>query len=60
MMTKKRYSYTPEFNFRIALEALQSTKTIAPITQETRCIPIRCEPGRSSYKRAASRGFHKE
>ncbi len=39
MMTKKRYSYTPEFNFRIALEALQSTKTIAPITQENQVHP---------------------
>ncbi len=38
-MTKKRRSYTPEFKFRIALEALKGMKTIAQIAQEHQVHP---------------------
>jgi len=39
MMAKKRRSYTPEFKFCIALEALTGMKTIAQIGQEHQVHP---------------------
>jgi putative transposase len=39
MMAKKRRSYTPEFKFRIALDALKGMKTIAQIGQEHQVHP---------------------
>ena len=38
-MTKKRRSYTPEFKFRIGLEALKGMETIAQIAQEYQVHP---------------------
>jgi transposase-like protein len=34
-MTKKRQQYSPEYKFKVALEAAKGTKTLAEITGET-------------------------
>ena len=38
-MTKKRRSYSPEFKFRVALEAMKGIKPIAQIAQEKQVHP---------------------
>jgi len=58
-MAKKRRSYTPEFKFRIALEALQGMKTIAEIGQEHQVHPNQVRAWKKQLQEEGSQVFSK-
>ena len=43
-MTRKRRSFTPSFKAKVALEAVQETKTIAEIAQKHKLAPDADQP----------------
>jgi len=56
-MTAKRRSYTPEFKFRIALEALKGMKTIAQIAQEQQVQPNQVRAWKKQLQEEGSQVF---
>ncbi len=59
-MAKKRRSYTPEFKFRVALEAMKSMKTIAQIAQENQVHPNQVRAWKKHLQESGSQVFSKD
>ncbi len=59
-MTKKRRSYTSEFKFRIAVEALKGMKTIAQIAQESQVHPNQVRSWKRQLEEEGSQVFEKD
>jgi len=59
-MSKKRRSYTPEFKFRTALEALNGMKTIAQIAQESQVHPSQVRAWKRQLEAGGSQVFMKD
>ena len=57
-MTKKRRQYSPEFKFKVALEAAKGTKTISELASQTEVHPNQVSEASqgSPDARAAQRG----
>jgi len=58
-MTKKRRSYTPEFKFHIALEALKGMETIAQIAQVHQVHPNQVRAWKRQLQEDGSQVFSK-
>lgn len=59
-MTKKRRSYTSEFKFRTAAEALKGMKTIAQIAQESQVHPNQVRAWKRQLEEGGSQVFEKD
>jgi len=59
-MPKKRRSYTPEFKFRIALEALKGMETIVQIGQKHQVHPNQVRAWKKQLQEEGSQVFSKD
>ena len=59
-MAKKRRSYTPEFKFRVALEAMKGMKTIVQIAQENQVHPNQVRAWKKQLQESGSQVFSKD
>ncbi len=59
-MTKKRRSYSSEFKFRVALEAIKDMKPIAQIAQEKQVHPNQVRAWKKQLQEDGSQVFSRE